>query len=72
MKKISSIKLTTQVMKFSIARKVSKYGVFLVRIFPHSDWIQRETPYLSVFRPNAGKYGPEKTPQLDTFHAVFL
>ena len=28
MKKISSIKLTTQVMKFSIARKVSKYGVF--------------------------------------------
>ena len=26
MKKISSIKLTTQVMKFSIARKVSKYG----------------------------------------------
>ena len=28
MKKISSIQLTTQVMKFSIARKVSKYGVF--------------------------------------------
>ena len=22
--------------------------------------------------PNTGKYGPEKTPYLDTFHAVFL
>ena len=28
------------------------------------------TKYLSVFSPNAGKYGPEKTPYLDTFHAV--
>ena len=25
---------------------------------------------LSVFNPNAGKYGPEKNPYLDTFHAV--
>ena len=24
----------------------------------------------SVFSPNAGKYRPEKTPYLDTFHAV--
>ena len=24
------------------------------------------------YGPNAGKYGPEKTPCLDTFHAVFL
>ena len=22
--------------------------------------------------PNTGKYGPEKTPYLDTFHAVFI
>ena len=28
------------------------------------------TKYLSIFSPNAGKYGPEKTPHLDTFHAV--
>ena len=28
------------------------------------------TEYLSVVSPNAGKYGPEKTPYLDTFHAV--
>ena len=26
--------------------------------------------YLFVFSPNVGKYGPEKTPHLDTFHAV--
>ena len=45
---------------------------FLVRIFPHSDWIRRDTPYLSVLSPNAGKYAPEKTPYLDTFHAVIL
>ena len=45
---------------------------FLVRIFPHSDWIRTDTPYLSVFSPNAGKYRPGKTPYLDTFHAVNL
>ena len=36
---------------------MSVFGVFLVRIFPHLDW---DTPYLSVFSQNAGKYGPEK------------
>ena len=25
---------------------------------------------ISIFSPNTGKYGPEKTPYLDTFHAV--
>ena len=29
-------------------------------IFPHSLWMRRYTPCLSVFSPNAGKYGPEK------------
>ena len=28
-------------------------------------------PYFPVFSPNTGKYGPEKTPYLDTFHTVF-
>ena len=45
---------------------------FLVRIFPHSDSIRRDTSYLSILSPNAGKYWPKKTPYLDTFHAVFL
>ena len=40
--------------------KVFVFGVFLVCIFPHSDWIQRNTEYRSVFSPNADKYGPEK------------
>ena len=43
---------------------------FLVHIFSHLDWIRRDTPYLFVSSPNAGKYGPEKTPYLETFHAV--
>ena len=41
-----------------------------VSLFPHSDSIRRDTEYLFVFSPNMGKYGPEKTPYLDTFHAV--
>ena len=44
---------------------------FLVRIFPHSDWSRRDTEYLSIFSPSAGKYGPEKAPHLDTFHTVW-
>ena len=48
---------------------------FVVRIFPHLDCphldcTRRDTPYLSVFSPNAGKYGPEKTPYLDTFQGM--
>ena len=39
------------------ARKVSKYGVI-------------SGPYFPVFSPNTGKYGPEITPYLDTFHVV--
>ena len=38
--------------------KVSKYGVF-------------SCPYFAIFRLNTGKYGPEKTPYLDIFHAVW-
>ena len=40
--------------------KVSVFGVFLVRISPHSDRIRRETEYLSAFSRNTGKCGPEK------------
>ena len=47
-------------------------GVFLDRIFPHSDWIRKVTPYLSVFSPNAGKCGPEKSPNRYTFHACLM
>ena len=42
------------------AWRVSVFRDFLVRIFPHSDWVRRDTSYLFVFSPNAGKCGSEK------------
>ena len=42
----------------------------MVCTFPHLDWTRIDTKYLSVFSPNVGKHGPEKTPYLDTFHTV--
>ena len=42
------------------AWKVFVFGVILVRIFPHLDWIPRDTSYLSVFSSNAGKCWPEQ------------
>ena len=54
----------------NIAWKVSVFWVFLVRIFPHSDWIRRDTEYLSVFlslfSANAAKYGPENAVKTET------
>ena len=66
----SDIKLCEGSVDESLREKCPKAEFFLVRIFPHSDWIRRFTPLISVFSPNAGKYGPEKTPYFDTFHAV--
>ena len=44
-------------------RKIRSISLYSVRM-------RENTEYLSVFTPNAGKYGPKKTPYLDTFHAV--
>ena len=43
-----------------------------IRIFsgPYFPAFGLNTERYSVFSPNAGKYGPVKTPYLDTFHAV--
>ena len=43
---------------------------FFSSVFSRIRTKDRDTKYLSVFSLNAGKYGPEKTPYLDTFHAV--
>ena len=51
----------------ALREKCPNTELFVARIFPHLDWIRRDTMYLSVFSPNAGKYGPEKTLYLDTF-----
>ena len=32
--------------------------------------VQIRSYFWSVFSPNTGEFGPEKTPYLDTFHAV--
>ena len=64
--------LEWQLVKCALREKCPNTEFFMVRILPHSDWIRRVTEYLSVFSPNARKYGPEKTPYLDSFHAVEL
>ena len=56
---------------FSLHEKCPNMEFSLVCIFQHLDWIRRDTSYVSVFSPNAGKYGPGKTSCLETFHAVF-
>ena len=53
------------------AWKLSAFVFFLVCIFPHSDWIRRDTfsricPYSVRMRENTDK----KTPNTDTFHAL--
>ena len=49
--------------------KVSVSGVFLVRIFLHSDWIRRDTLRI---QSKCGKIRARKTPNTDTFHAVLV
>ena len=44
----------------TLRKKVPVFGVFLARIFPHSDWIRIFTLKMSISNRNAGKYGPEK------------
>ena len=51
----------------TLREKKSKYGLFSGSYFPA---FGLNTERYSVFSPNAGKYGREKTPCLDTFHAV--
>ena len=46
-----------------------KYGVISGRYFLA---LGLNTERYEVFTPNAGKYGPETTPYLDTFHVVIL
>ena len=48
-------------------------GKFPVYVFSNWPTLREKCPnteYLSTFSPNAGKYGLQKTPYLDIFHAV--
>ena len=44
--------------------------VIILNCWNNKHCVKRDTEYLSVFSPNAAKYGPEKPPYLDTFYAV--
>ena len=47
--------------------KMFIFGVIVVCIFPHSDWIRRHTEYLSVFCSNAAKYGPKEKRKISEY-----
>ena len=64
------VPLIKENVEHSLHEKCPNTELFLVHIFLYSDWIRRDSPYLSVFSPNTGKYGPEITPYFDTFHVV--
>ena len=68
---IASWRSLMKVKNINTAWKRSVFVVFLVRIFPHLDWIWEDTLYLSVFSQNARKYGPEKL-QIRTFFTQCL
>ena len=56
---------------FTCSVKVSVFEVFLVCIFPHADWIRRDTGYLRIVS-ECRKIRTRKTPNTDTFHAVLV
>ena len=66
------ISVATPLISMALREKCPNTEFFLIRIFSHSAWIQRDASHLSVFTPNAWKYVPEKTPYLDTFHTVWV
>ena len=50
---------------------LSYSGPNFSRIVPHSDWIRRDTEFLSVFSPNAGKSG-KNADQNNSEYGLFL
>ena len=65
-RKFGSILSTTRFLYsvINVYRKITTWKVSKYRIF--------SGPYFPVFILNTGKYGPEKTPYLNTFYAVKL
>ena len=66
----SMIVILEQSYMYTLLEKCPNTEFFLVCIFLYSDWIQRFEEQISIFSPNLGKYGPERTPHLDIFHAI--
>ena len=51
---ISELSILLKLFYDHYVKSVLIWRVFLVRIFPHWEWKERDTPYFSVFSPNAG------------------
>ena len=78
--KCDQIRIKLQIQSHLLKKSLMEKFIFLcsvwhIRLKPvttniHCVKFSRNTSYLSVFSPNVGKYRPEKTPYLDTFHAV--
>ena len=45
-------------------------GTWSVSVYIMAFYFRRPKDNKQLFSPNAEKYGPEKTPHLDTFHVV--
>ena len=61
-------------LHFSDDGLISRFNPFQVNVPIYSPWKDytawKVSKYGIFSGPNTGKYGPEKTPYLDTFHAV--
>ena len=51
----------THLVSHTLREKCPNTEFFLVRVSPYSEWIWKDTEYLSVFSPNAEKHRLEKT-----------
>ena len=70
--KTTHILVTGEIFQIKHCIKSVQIRSFFWSVFSRIRTEYGEILYISsVFSPNAGKYEPEKTPYLDTFHAVY-
>ena len=68
--KLLSLRFKITLIAASTAWKMSVFGVILVCIFPHSDWIRGATPWSLRIQSECRKMWTRFTPNSDTFYAV--
>ena len=52
-------------------KQSSSFGLLIITAWKVSNYGVTSGPYFPVFSPNTGKYRPEITQYLDTFHVVY-
>ena len=62
-------KISTNLPNSKSLRTYHDHHYHCVKKCPNKEFLSGS--YFPVFRPNTGKYGPEKTPYLDNFHTVY-